>query len=95
MAKVFSMFHCFNGFKAELKGYGVVEHDSKFGDLAFINQQIDQLPITMQKEVKARYSEIYVELCEKDQQNARFRSNTWLRRVVEKNKPKNDDSLPF
>jgi len=88
-------FNCFHHFKSTTGLYGLVEHSEKFGDLEWINQQIDLLPIRMQKEVKARYSEIYTELCESDPLNSRFRANTWLRKNVDKFKAQTNSDLPF
>lgn len=68
------------------------EHGEKFGDKAFISEQIDLLPISMQIKVRARYGEIYAKLSTEDKDNCRSRSNTWLRSVVKKHGVKIDNS---
>jgi len=69
-------------------------HGPKYGDLPWLLEQVDQLPVDLQSEIKERYKEIYRSLEGQDDQ--RFRSNQWIRRVVEKYKPvKSVENLPF
>lgn len=56
----------------------------RFGDLSWIKEQVDSLPVAMQKDVRERYSVIYRSLA--GENNQRFRSNSWLRKVVKKHK---------
>lgn len=57
-------------------------HGEQYGDLAWVVEQIDKLPILMQGRVEARYSEIFDSLAGETDQ--RYRVNTWLRKVVKK-----------
>lgn len=59
-------------------------HGAKFGDDKWLREQVDLLPVAMQKDVTERYKEIYRSLAGDDKQ--RFRSNSWLRNVVKKHK---------
>ena len=59
-------------------------HGNGYGDLNWIIEQIDKLPIGIQNEVEQRYSDIYESLTGEDYQ--RYRSNTWLRMTVIKYK---------
>ena len=52
-----------------------------YNDTAWIEEQIDMLPISMQKEVAKRYSDIYLKLTTEEDRKARFRANTWLRQT--------------
>ena len=61
-------------------------HGDKFGDLSWINEQIDMLPIRLQTYTRDKYSSIYTELLETDNNNVRYRANTWLRNTVKKHK---------
>jgi len=66
----------------------------RFGDRQWLKEQIDLLPIAMQKDVSNRYKEIYRSLAGDEAQ--RFRSNSWLRKVVKKSKVVVDkNSLAF
>jgi len=78
-----------------LNFYNGGEHGEPYGDRSWIFEQISFLPICIQKDVKKRYSEIFKSLS--DDENQRFRSNTWLRKVVEKERVIKDknDCLPF
>jgi len=51
------------------------------------------LPISMQKKVAKRYSDIYLKLTTEEDRKARFRANTWLRNTVSKNKVTNKEGL--
>ena len=62
-----------------------------FNDSEWIGCQIDQLPISMQKEVTLRYSDIYLKLTIDKDKKARFRVNGWLRKTVNKNKVTNTE----
>jgi hypothetical protein len=59
-------------------------HGDRFGDLSWINEQIDKLPINLQTYTRDKYSDIYNELLESDKNNVRYRVNTWLRKIVKK-----------
>ena len=67
-------------------------HGPKFGDLGWINEQIDKLPINLQTGTRENYSAIYTELLESDVRQSRYRSNTWLRKFVKKHGLKVDNS---
>jgi hypothetical protein len=75
------------------------EHGPTYGDTAFLSEWIDKLPIRKQKPVAMRYSEIYQELVISDPNKCRYRSNSWLRKVVKKVceefQKNNDNTLPF
>lgn len=62
------------------------EDSAVFNDSDWISEQIDQLPISMQKEVSQRYSDIYLKLTNEEDNKTRFRANSWLRKTVDKNK---------
>lgn len=63
------------------------ERDSAvFNDSSWIASQIDQLPISMQKKVAVKYSDIYLKLSTEEDKKARYRANTWLRLTVDKYK---------
>ena len=63
------------------------EKDSAvYNDSDWISSQIDMLPISMQKEVSERYSDIYLKLAIEEDKKSRFRANTWLRKTVDKYK---------
>lgn len=64
------------------KYYNGEMHGHKYGDIQWISEQIDKLPIGMQDDVDKKYSDIYESLSGENLQ--RFRSNTWLRAVVVK-----------
>ena len=61
-------------------------HGPKYGDLEWINEQVGLVPVMQQKALRTRYGEIYTELAQTDPNNARFRANSWLRKVVKKNR---------
>lgn len=65
-------------------------HGHGYGDLNWIIEQIDKLPIGIQNEVEQRYSDIYESLSGEYYQ--RYRSNTWLRMTVIKYAVKVDKS---
>ena len=75
--------------------YNGGENGERFGDAEWLSETIDKIPHRKQKAVAGRYSEIYQELVLSDPDKCRFRSNTWLRKVVEKLKPINTGTLPF
>ena len=64
-----------------------------FNDTNWISEQIDQLPISMQKQVANKYSDIYLQLTIEEDKKVRFRANTWLRKTVNKNKVTNQQGL--
>ena len=51
------------------------------------------LPISMQKKVSNKYSDIYLKLTNEKDRKARFRSNSWLRKTVDKYKVTNKEGL--
>lgn len=57
-----------------------------YNDSDWIEGQIDKLPISIQKKVADRYSDIYFKLTTEKDTKARFRANSWLRNVVDKYK---------
>lgn len=57
-----------------------------FNDSNWIAEQLDQLPISFQKKVAQKYSDIYFKLTSEQDKKARFRANSWLRKTVDKNK---------
>ena len=59
-------------------------HGDIYGDKAWLIEWLDKLPIRKQKPVAIRYGEIYQELVLSDPNNCRYRSNTWLRKTVQK-----------
>lgn len=67
--------------------YNGGSHGEQYGDKEFIDEQIEQLPYELMSDVKDKYSEIYELLLREDKDNARYRVNTWLRKVVKKHKP--------
>ena len=64
-----------------------------FNDSEWIGGQIDMLPISMQKQVTNKYSDIYLKLTTDEDRKARFRANSWLRKTVDKNKVTNKEGL--
>lgn len=68
-------------------------HSERYGDREFISEQIDLLPIAMQKRVRKRYGSIYLQLIKEDKNKCRYRANTWLRATVKKHKAVDDGSL--
>ncbi len=60
------------------------KQSASFNDSEWISGQIDKLPITMQKKVSDRYSDIYLKLTTEKDRRARFRANSWLRLTVDK-----------
>lgn len=59
---------------------------SIYNDEQWIAEKLDQLPISMQKKVCSKYSDIYLQLSNEDPFKCRYRANTWLRKIVDKNK---------
>lgn len=57
-----------------------------YNDSDWISSHIDMLPISMQRDVSERYSDIYLKLTNEEDKKARFRANSWLRKVVDKYK---------
>ena len=74
-------------------------HGEQYGDLSFISEEVDKLPISRQRGMIKRYSEIYQQLISEDPKNARYRVNTYLRKRVKKIclefQKNNDNTLPF
>ncbi len=74
-------------------------HGEQYGDGPWLVETIDLLPIRRQSEIAKRYSEIYLQLMDDDPRNARYRSNTYLRKRVEKIckefQKNTDNTLPF
>ena len=69
------------------------DDSSIFNDSDWISEQIDMLPISMQKKVASKYSDIYLKLTNEKDRKARFRSNSWLRKTVDKHKVTNKEGL--
>ena len=69
------------------------DDSSIFNDSGWIGEQIDMLPISMQKKVASKYSDIYLKLTNEKDKKARFRSNSWLRKTVDKYKVNNKEGL--
>tara|TARA_R110002051_G_C8581611_1_gene477351 strand:+ start:453 stop:692 length:240 start_codon:yes stop_codon:yes gene_type:complete len=69
------------------------DDSSIFNDSGWIGEQIDMLPISMQKKVASKYSDIYLKLTNDKDKKARFRSNSWLRKTVDKYKVTNKEGL--
>ena len=67
------------------------DDSSIFNDSDWISEQIDMLPISMQKKVASKYSDIYLKLTTEQDKKARFRSNSWLRKTVDKYKVINNE----
>lgn len=67
------------------------KQSTAFNDSEWIGSQIDMLPISMQKIVSERYSDIYLKLSHEDPLKCRFRANSWLRLTVDKNKVTNKE----
>ena len=59
----------------------------------WIEAQLDQLPISIQKKVCDKYSDIYLKLTTDEERGARFRANSWLRKTVAKYKVINQEGL--
>lgn len=72
------------GYKVNERYFDGSPHAERYGDLKWIGEQIDLLPIGMQNQVKEKYHSIYQELAGDPKQ--RYRSNLWLVRVVKKHK---------
>jgi len=65
------------------RGKGLTyDHGPRFGDSQFINREILKLPVSIQGQVRVRYSEIYQSL--EGSHNQRQRANNWLRATVKK-----------
>ena len=64
-----------------------------YNDLSWIESQLDQLPISIQKKVAEKYSDIYLKLTTVDSNKARFRCNSWLRKTVAKYKVTDQEGL--
>lgn len=62
-----------------------------YNDTDWIAAQLDRLPISMQKQVSDKYSDIYLKLTIEKDKKARSRANTWLRRTADKHEVKNKD----
>lgn len=68
------------------------QHGERFGDLEWICEQIDKLPIDRQTYTKEKYFNAYAELIELDPENARYRCNYRLLQTVKKYKVVVDNS---
>ena len=66
-----------------------------YNDSLWLESQLDQLPISIQKKVCERYSGIYSQLTNEEDTKARFRCNSWLRKTVAKYKVTNQDGSLF
>lgn len=75
--------------------YNGGEHGPNYGDGPWLVETIDKIPHRKQQAVADRYSEIYQELLLSDADKCRFRINTWLRKIVKKYKPNENDVVPF
>lgn len=62
-----------------------------FNDSSWISEQLDKLPISIQREIAQKYSDIYLKLSNDDPRFCRKRANTWLRKVVDKYKVTNKE----
>lgn len=62
-----------------------------YNDSDWISEQIDMLPISMQMKAANKYSDIYLKLTNEQDRKARFRSNSWLRKTVDKYKVTNKE----
>lgn len=71
------------------------EDGPTYNDTSWLESQLDQLPISMQKKVCNKYSDIYLQLTTEEDTKARFRSNSWLRKTVAKYKVINQDGSLF
>jgi len=69
------------------------EDSQVYNDLSWIESQIDQLPISIQKKVAEKYSDIYLKLTTNEEKGVRFRANSWLRKTVAKYKVINQEGL--
>ena len=69
------------------------EDSAVFNDSAWIDEQIDKLPISIQKEIAIKYSDIYFKLTIEEDKKTRFRANTWLRKTVDKYQVTNKKGL--
>jgi len=69
------------------------EDSQVYNDLSWIESQIDQLPISIQKKVAEKYSDIYLKLTTDEERGVRFRANSWLRKTVAKYKVTNQEGL--
>ena len=72
--------------------YGLKD-SSVYNDSDWISEQVDKLPISMQKNVAKKYSDIYLKLTIDEDRKVRFRANTWLRKTVDKYKVINKEGL--
>tara|TARA_R110000823_G_C15666101_1_gene472618 strand:- start:47 stop:286 length:240 start_codon:yes stop_codon:yes gene_type:complete len=69
------------------------EDSTAYNDSLWIEAQLDQLPISIQKKVCDKYSDIYLKLTTDEERGARFRANSWLRKTVAKYKVINQEGL--
>lgn len=64
----------------------ISEHGPNYSDTHWISEQLHILRNkTIREIVCKKYSEIYLLLLNEDPENARRRTNTWLRKTVAKN----------
>tara|TARA_R110000803_G_C11892255_1_gene311065 strand:+ start:90 stop:329 length:240 start_codon:yes stop_codon:yes gene_type:complete len=69
------------------------EDGPTYNDTGWIEAQLDQLPISIQKKVAEKYSDIYLKLTTDEEKGVRFRANSWLRKTVAKYKVINQEGL--
>ena len=69
------------------------EDGPTYNDTNWIEAQLDMLPVSIQKQVAEKYSDIYLKLTVGEERNIRFRANSWLRLTVKKYKVTNQDGL--
>ena len=69
------------------------EDGPTYNDTVWIEAQLDMLPISIQKKVAEKYSDIYLKLTTDEEKGARFRANSWLRKTVDKYKVTNQEGL--
>lgn len=67
------------------------KESATFNDSNWIAEQLDKLPISIQKEVARKYSDIYLKLTSEEDKKARFRANSWLRKIIDKYKVTNTE----
>tara|TARA_R110000744_G_scaffold47228_1_gene104066 strand:+ start:234 stop:473 length:240 start_codon:yes stop_codon:yes gene_type:complete len=69
------------------------EDGPTYNDTGWIEAQLDMLPISIQKKVAEKYSDIYLKLITEGDTKARFRCNSWLRKTVAKYKVTDQEGL--
>ena len=71
------------------------EDSTLYNDSLWLEAQLDQLPINLQKKVAERYSEVYFKLTADEERGVRFRCNSWLSKTVAKYRVINQDGSLF